>query len=44
VCADVIPVDDLEKGFHVVGAAVLIFEVIGVLPDVYGKDRGVTGG
>src|SRR5215831_12026223 len=33
------PVDDVPPGGEVVGAAVLVLEVVGVLPDVISEDR-----
>ena len=29
-----LPVDDIEEGVDILGAAVLVFEIVGVLPDV----------
>ena len=46
---DDIPVDDAPQGLEVVGAAVLVVEVVGVLPDVEGQeglqaaDDGIEG-
>ncbi len=46
---DGVPVDDLPEGGEVVGAAVLIVEIVGVLPDVEGEEwlevvkEGVVG-
>ena len=40
--ADVIPVENLEKGFDVVGAAVLVLQVVGVLPDIDAEDGTQT--
>src|ERR1035437_791082 len=34
-----IPVDHLEEGSHVIRAAVLVFEVVGVLPDINPEQR-----
>lgn len=36
---DVGPVDDVEEGFDVVGAQVLVLQVVGVLPHVQTKQR-----
>src|ERR1019366_3316709 len=36
---DLGPVDDVPPGLEVLGAAVLILEVVGVLPDVVAHDR-----
>jgi hypothetical protein len=35
---DFVPVDGIPPGGEVVGAAVLVFEVVGVLPDVVAED------
>jgi hypothetical protein len=40
---DAFPVDDVPDGGEVVGAFVLVFEVVGVLPDVDAED-GFSGG
>jgi len=40
---DEFPVDDFLKGFDVVGAAVLVFEVVGVLPHINAKERRGAG-
>ncbi len=37
-CLGGVPVDDVPEGLHVVGAAVLVVEVIGVFPNVEGED------
>ena len=45
VLADLVPVDDVVEGGDVLGAAVLVLEVVGVLPDVdacSGKRERVT--
>jgi len=42
VAADAVPVDDLHESGDVFGAAVLVFEVVGVLPDVDAEDGGVA--
>jgi len=36
-------VGDFEAGFDVVGAAILVFQVVGVFPDVDPVDRGAAG-
>src|SRR5258708_31817467 len=33
------PVDDVPPAVNIIGALVLVFEVIGMLPDVYAQDR-----
>lgn len=38
---DVVPVDDVEEGGDVVGSAVLVFQIVGVFPDVDAEERGV---
>jgi hypothetical protein len=40
---DVVPVDDVEEGGDVVGAAVLVFQIIGVFPDVDAEEWRVGG-
>lgn len=40
---DDIPGDDVPPGFEVVGAAVLVVQIIGVLPDVAGEQAGAVG-
>ena len=42
--ADEIPVDDILEGFEVIGSAILVFEVIGVLPDIETEDGDSAGG
>ncbi len=42
--ADEVPVDDILEGFEVIGSAILIFEVIGVLPDIETEDGDSAGG
>src|SRR5262245_20894491 len=37
--AHLIPVDHVPPGLEVVGAAVLVVEVVGVLPDIDAEDR-----
>src|SRR5690606_4389745 len=37
-----VPVDDVPEGLDVVGAAVLVLEVVGMLPHVEPEDRRVT--
>lgn len=44
LAADVIPVHDLEERLDVIGAAVLVLEVIGVFPDVNSEDGLVAEG
>jgi len=39
---DLRPVDDVPEVLHVLGAPVLVLEVVGVLPDVEGEDRNVA--
>src|ERR1700733_14596753 len=39
---DLVPVDGVPPGGEVVGALVLVFEVVGVLPDVVAEDGVVT--
>ena len=33
------PVDDVPDRFQIVGAAILVFEIIGVLPNVHAEHR-----
>ena len=39
---DPFPVDYIEKSFDVFWSSVLVFEVIGVFPDVNSKNRGLA--
>src|SRR4029077_6691526 len=39
---DLVPVDDVPEGLDVFGPAVLVLQVVGVLPDVEAEDRGVA--
>src|SRR3954452_17348129 len=40
--ADLGPVDDVPPGGEVIGAPVLVVEVVGLLPDVDAEQRGVA--
>ena len=42
--ADEVPVDDILEGFEVIGSAILVFEVIGVFPDIETEDGNSAGG
>lgn len=42
--SDSLPVDDLPDGLEVVGADVLVLEVVGVLPDINAQQGDQTGG
>src|SRR4051812_8501459 len=39
---DFVPVDDVEEGGDVFGAAVLVFQVVGVFPNVEAENGGAT--
>lgn len=41
-CFDFFPVDDVPDGVEIIGAAVLIFQIIRVFPNVYTKDGGLS--